>query len=169
MPFVTVQREAADLLGIAASSLREWMKQPGFPDTTIGYDIDKIKAWRDAHDKKNAELPGKLAQIKARITAEELRQALIETETKQIKLDRLKKDVYPAIAAHRTISMSLTTISDLLDQWLETIPVRSGVPEEYQAGLRERLKAEFNAGRQRIEDEIMALIKHLDELAEDAK
>jgi len=169
MPVIPVQREAAQLLGISAPSLREWMKQPGFPNCDNGYDIDAIKAWRDATDRKNAELPKKMQQIKAATAAEELRQAVIDTQTKQIKLDRLKKDVYPSIAAHRTIAMTLTTVSDLLDQWLETVPVRSGVPEEFQPGLRDRLKAEFDAGRQRIEDEIQALIKHLDELAEQAK
>lgn len=159
------QKAAAKQFGIQASSFREWMKEPGFPDVSLGYDIDAIKRWRDANQKKGAELTEGLKKLSAAIKGEELKQARIETETKSLKLDRLRGDLYPKVAAHLAISTALTTMSDLLEQWLETIPVRSGVPEQFVQPLKSRLQDEFDSGRQRIEDEIKAALAHLEEQA----
>lgn len=157
------QKAAAKQFGVQPSSFREWMKEPGFPDCSTGYDIDAIKRWRDANQRKGAELTEGLKKLSAAIKGEELKQARIDTETKSLKLDRLRGDLYPKVAAHLAISTALTTVSDLLEQWLDTIPVRSGVPEEYVEPLKDRLQAEFDSGRQRIEDEIKAALAHLAE------
>ena len=44
---VREQKEAARLLGITDRGLRDWMKKPGFPDWSAGYDVDAIRAWAD--------------------------------------------------------------------------------------------------------------------------
>ncbi len=43
---VSTQREAAERLDISVKTLKEWKKEPGYPDTKKGYDIPAIQSWR---------------------------------------------------------------------------------------------------------------------------
>lgn len=75
-----LQKDAAEKLGIKPSSLRAWMKEPGFPDTTHGYDVVAIQRWRDAHGKKGSEDGDKMQELK------------LAREAMRLRLDRVKAD-----------------------------------------------------------------------------
>lgn len=44
--FVVNHREAASRLGVSREVLRQWQRDPGFPDCRHGYDLDEIQLWR---------------------------------------------------------------------------------------------------------------------------
>lgn len=67
------QKAAAAALDITPRSLRDWMKEPGFPDCAAGYDVDAIKRWRDDRAKKGSELGEQAKRLKVATAAQRLR------------------------------------------------------------------------------------------------
>ena len=73
MTVVEQQKEAAALIGVSPKGLRDWMKEPGFPDCSAGYPIDAIRRWQQTRGKKGSEDGDRLRQIKLAREGQRLR------------------------------------------------------------------------------------------------
>lgn len=96
---VTLQVEAAERLGVSPKSLRNWIKEPGFPSIKKGYDVEKIQAWRDQLGKKGSEQSLSQQQTNEQLAREKLRKATAdadkaEREEEEAKGNVLKRDEY---------------------------------------------------------------------------
>lgn len=67
------QKNAAEQLGITATALRKWQKEPGFPDCRKGYDVSKIEKWLNDRQKKGSQTGDRLQAINTAIKAQKLR------------------------------------------------------------------------------------------------
>lgn len=168
MAVIKGRNEAAEILGIAPSTLREWMAEPGFPDTSKGHDIDAIRRWRAERGKKGSDLASTFGKIKAAQEGEKLKQSRIKTSQMTIKLQQLEGSVLWRRAAELVVSTLLTETGDDLGQLGETFPGTCGIPVKYQAALRKRLKEELDAFRERTVDRCNAATKSLDDQAAEA-
>jgi len=70
---VKQQKDAAEHLGVTATALRKWQKEPGFPDCRRGYNISKIEQWLNNRQKKGSQAGDQLQAIKTAIQAQKLR------------------------------------------------------------------------------------------------
>jgi phage terminase Nu1 subunit (DNA packaging protein) len=70
---VLEQKEAARILGITDRALRDWIRKPGFPDHSAGYDIAAIRRWADARSLKNSSKAKNREYIEQQIQEQKLR------------------------------------------------------------------------------------------------
>ncbi len=74
------QKEAAYELGITARALREWQKEPGFPNWESGYDIPAIKLWAEGRNKKNSEYDQIHVDLEEKIKRQKLRKETLQAD-----------------------------------------------------------------------------------------
>ena len=72
MPLVS-QKVAAEQLDITPRALREWMKEPGFPDASNGYDVAAVRRWRNERSKKGSDAGEQAKNLKLATAAQKLR------------------------------------------------------------------------------------------------
>ena len=161
------RNDAARALGVAPATLREWMRDPAFPDCTNGHDIEAINAWRiekqnnrqGVNNSDELELKGK---IQLQLSGEKLKQAIVETKKKQLELDVKEGQLFPRQAAELALATVFTELSDAWDQMSDVITTTAKVPKKYQPALRRRIVEEFDAMRARLRDTVESTLRDLD-------
>lgn len=164
------RKAAAAELGIAASSLRGWMKEAGFPDCSgaRGHPIRAIVAWRDARQKKGAADGETLHELKVARESEQLEHDRIKTQREQINLELQRGELYPRPATELVLSTFFTLYADGCEQMINTLPATAAVPKKYQAGLRKQLRLEFEALSKQLRESIAAELLKLKESQQEA-
>lgn len=146
--------QLSELLGVAASTIREWQKEVGFPDSSGGYDIEAVRAWRAARGKKGSAAAEKRAVIEALKAGEQYEQLKLKTEKDRIGLRRLEGTLLPRRTNERVWTTIFTMLREDLTQLASAAPGAAGVPQRYTAALRRHLQTEFDALTTRLKDRI---------------
>jgi hypothetical protein len=89
------QKQAAEALGVSSRTLRDWAHEPGFPDCASGYDVVAIKAWRDKHARKGAELSDQLDRLNTALKGSKLQREQLAIEKARLALDVAKRRLIP--------------------------------------------------------------------------
>jgi hypothetical protein len=144
---VKEQIEAARLLGVTDRSLRTWMRDPGFPDCSAGYDIAAIKTWQDANRRAGSDAREQAQQLQLALKREKVAQEAIKTQQMERKLEELEGGLLP----RRTIELALATVLTKHGDWCDQLPdlirgeccksCRKRIPDSLQTELDERRKA----------------------------
>lgn len=153
MPIIIEQKEAARVLGVTDRTLREWRTDhPDFPDCSAGYDTDAITAWRDAHAKKGSETDSAMLKLKLAQKAEELKQARIETQTKEHKLKVTEGELLPRPAYELFLATILASHAD----WCEQLPdlLAGDCCKKCKKSLAERVKKELDRRREQLAEDL---------------
>lgn len=116
MARVIEQQEAARRLGVTARALRDWIREPDFPDIDAGYDLDAIRAWRNAHQKKGSPASDTQKKLKLASEGEKLKQAQIKTKRDQLNLQEREGELLPRAAWERFAATLLSSLADAADQ-----------------------------------------------------
>lgn len=95
MPIIREQKQAADRLGITARQLRNWQKEPGFPDCSSGYDLERIAAWREQTARKGSEESDQARKIKLAIAGQKLRQEKARADKAERENEIAKGNILP--------------------------------------------------------------------------
>lgn len=149
---ITERKSAAKALGITERSLGDWKKQPGFPDTSAGYDIDAIQRWREAHQRKGSVESDQMLVVNKAIKLEKLKETqrknrLLELEIQEEEGKLLPRHLYEAFIA--------SLLSGLGD-WCEQLPslIETEVPAKYGKKVRTRIEKELRDMRDRLAEEL---------------
>lgn len=164
------RKAAAAELGIAASTLREWMKDPDFPDCSgkRGHPIEAILDWRDQRAKKGSIDQQSMGLIKLAREREQLEHDKIKTERELINLELQRGELYPRPAVELVLSTFFTLYADGCEQMINTLPSVAAVPKKYQASLRKQLRTEVETLSTQLRESIAAELLKLKEAAEQA-
>ena len=166
--WITGRKAAAAALGIAASTLREWRKEDGFPDCSSGHPIVAIQAWRDSRGRKGSEGAESLSDIKLAREAEQLEHDRIKTHRELINLELQRGELYPRNATELVLSTFFTLYADGCEQIANTLPGTAAVPKKYQPQLRRQLRAEFETLSKQLRESIAAELLKLKEAQQEA-
>ena len=127
------QKAAADALGITPRSLRDWMKEPGFPDCSAGYDIDEIKRWRDDRAKKGSELGDQAKKLKVATAAQKLRFEKARADAAEREERAAQGNILPRDELETAVAELISLARDRL----------SGVPKSLSKFLPKTLHRRF--------------------------
>jgi hypothetical protein len=142
---VATQKEAARELGVTQRQLRNWMAAPWWPANgrvADGYNVDAIRAARDAMGRKGSEQSRQAAALKLANDAEKLKQNRVKTQQVELELKQQQGDLFPRAGLELFVATFLTAVGDDLDQ-LPAI-VAKDVPTKYRKPVQARLQQEFN-------------------------
>ena len=87
------QKAAAEALGVTPRGLRDWMKEPGFPDCSAGYDLEAIADWQAARAKKGSAEGEQARKLKLAITAQKLRQEKAKADAAERSEEEAKNNI----------------------------------------------------------------------------
>lgn len=155
MPLVAQQTDAAEQLGITTRTLRDWMRLPGFPDCSGGYNVGSIRQWQESNARKGSEPEDAYRKIKLATAAEKLKQAQIETRDSQLRLEAKEKTLLPRQAIERSAAVILSGLVDTCEQLPDLVAAL--VSKSEQAKVREFIKRELTELRVRIAADLRAL------------
>jgi len=147
------QKQAAAELGISVRALREWQKEPGFPDYSKGYNVAAIKYWREVHQRKGSEVSEDLRKIRLELEQEKLRLARAEREKKERDNEIEKGNILPRdeyeMAFRESIQICRDGLMGLPQELSKLVPQKyqKKLLQEGQALVKKRL-AEFSRGVQ---------------------
>jgi transposase-like protein len=152
---VAEQKEAARRLGITPRALRDWAKEPGFPDWSAGYDLQAIRRWRDQHGRKGSDDDGTSRKLKLAIAAEKLRQAKLETRKRELDLQTKEGQLLPRQAVETFASTLLSALAD----WCEQLPdlIAGELPKKHGAKIAARLTRELHQCREQLAEDLKRL------------
>ena len=138
MPIYEMQKDAAAHFDITSSALRQWMKRPGFPDCSRGYDTDAIEAFQQTHNLKGSKIAEQAQTLKLAKLAGEVR----EQKAKADRLERLEEEARGNILRRDEYLLACTEATtvarDMLLALVERIPKL--VPKKYQPAVREEVR-----------------------------
>ncbi len=131
---VEQQKEAAEILGVTATALRKWMKIPGFPDCSAGFDIPKIRKWQQDTAKKGSQLGTDLQKLKVAREAARLRKERVDAD----RAERLEEVARGNILPRDELTLSVAEIIQLATIRLMTIPktLCRHLPKKYHRVLQ---------------------------------
>jgi hypothetical protein len=146
------QKVAAEQLGITATALRQWMREPGFPDSSAGFDLVAIRAWVQAKNRKGSSLDDKLTEIKVAREMQRLRldKARADKAERHDKVDL--GELLPRRKWELFAATLLTHLGDAADQ-LPDLLAAICCPD-CAAKVRPRLADELDAWRNDTADEL---------------
>ena len=149
---IKTRKEAAAALEITERALGDWKKQPGFPDSSKGYDLDKIKAWREEHQRKGSAKDDSLIELNRQIKEEQLEALRLKKREKLLELDETEGKLLPRARYELFIAGLLAGIGD----WCEQLPnlIEPLVPVEQAATVRDRLATELRKMRDRLAEDL---------------
>lgn len=155
MSVIIQQKQAAEALGVTPRTLRDWQNVDGFPDCSRGYDVEAIRTWRQANERKGSEPERVAKQIKLGVLAEKLKQMQLRTKKDQLDLDAKEGTLLPRKAIEQSAAVLLSALGD----WCEQLPdlVAAIVSKKDQRKVRDRLKTELDARREQLADDLKAL------------
>lgn len=158
---VREQKEAARLLGITDRGLRDWMKKPGFPDWSAGYNVDAIRAWADDLRLKGSLESEAEAEIHRQLEIEKLEQERIKTLQLRHKLAVQEHELLP----RRGWELFAATLMTSLGDWCEQLPdIIAGVcTDDCREGVRKRLADELDDRRDDLREEFDRKLAELNE------
>jgi hypothetical protein len=159
------QAGAARQLGITARGLRLWAAEAWFPKdahTAGGWDVEKIKAARDAEDRKGSPVD---ADREARRRRKDdldaaIKQQILAQET--MKRQQLEGSLFPRAGCELVHSTILTSIGDRCDQLPELVGPLAGKGERKAIELE--LKRWGDELRESLEKQLNAALKEWDDL-----
>jgi DNA-binding transcriptional MerR regulator len=168
---VQTQLEAAQRLGVEDRTLRRWMKNPGFPECSAGFDIQAIRAFLAHQNKPAAELRSEYLEHDVSIKRDRAEQERIKTANMRHEFLENEKQLLPRRAVELSIALILTRLRD----WAEQLPdlVDGHCCRKCRPALGKHLKEELgrvqteaardlanlDAGPERFEKLIDALMK----------
>ena len=129
-------RSVADLataIEVNRRTVAEWKQLPDFPARDDRkYHVLDVMRWqhqRALHrtEHSNDDRRRKTAQAEL---------AELELQERRVKFEQLEGRLFRRDAALRYVATALTAMRDGFTQLEEIVPVRSGVPEQYQESLR---------------------------------
>ena len=149
---VKTRKEAAAALEITERALGDWKKQPGFPDSSKGYDLDKIKVWREEHQRKGSAKDDTLIELNRQIKEEQLEALKLKRRSVLLEIDEAEGKLLPRAKYELFIAGLLAGIGD----WCEQLPnlIEPLVPAKQAATVRDRLAAELRKMRDRLADDL---------------
>ena len=115
---VRTQIEAARQLGVEDRTLRRWMKNPGFPDCSAGFDIPDIRAFLGRQNKPAAELRTEYLEHDVSIKRDRAEQERIKTANMRHQFLENEKELLPRRAVELSIALILTSLRD----WAAQLP-----------------------------------------------
>lgn len=135
MPIYEMQKDAAAHFDITSSALRQWMKRPGFPDCSRGYDTDAIEAFQQTHNLKGSKIAEQAQTLKLAKLAGEVR----EQKAKADRLERLEEEARGNILRRDEMALASTEAITLTRDRLTAIPqsLCRLVPKKYHQQLRD--------------------------------
>jgi len=149
---VLEQKSAAKALGITDRALREWIKQPGFPDITAGYDLDAIKTWRESQQKKGSVQTEQNEMINRAIKLAKLDEIKKKNQLLDLQIAEEEGRLLPRLLYEGFIASLLAGVGDFMDQL--PVLVEGEVPQKYRSRLRSRLEEELRALRDRLAEDL---------------
>jgi len=155
------QAQVANLLGVSDRQLRRWQTEPGFPDCTAGYEIQAIKAWRDARQLKGSEEADAGRRIKLARDAERLKRDKIVVQKEDLLLREMQKELLPRAAWELFAATLLTHLSDRLNQLPDIIA--ADTPRKYQRRIADRLRRELDSIRRELRSSLEGRMRELDD------
>lgn len=155
MPVFTQQVDAAKSLGITPRSLREWEKEPDFPDCSRGYNTEAIQQWRQENDRKGSEVDSTKKRIQIGILAEKMKQAAIKTKMDTLAMEAAEGKLIPRKGVEQTAQIILSSLSEWCDQLPDLIAAQ--LPKKYQAAVAKDLKRELDKRRVELASELKSL------------
>ena len=145
---------AAAALGVSDRQLGRWKQTPGFPDCSAGYDIDAIRAWREANQRKGSEDDDQTAILNRAIKLEKLKEIKAKNHLAQLNIDEAEKRLLPRKLYEQFIASLLAGIGD----WCEQLPglVEAELPAKYGKTVKARIADECR----RMRDQLAEDLKH---------
>lgn len=149
--FVETQADVAIALGVNRHTVKEWLQQGAPRKTSLGYDLDAIKAWRELHKKPNAgpeleigqeEFAKRLLMAKLRRAEGEALRAESEGKIKDHEARKTTEDVVHLDDVERFLASFFGETRRVLMR----IPkeMKNGYPEELRQDLADDLEARLS-------------------------
>ena len=149
MAFLT-QKAAAAELSITTRQLRTWQTESWFPQDArsgAGYDVERIRAARDAMGRKGSARSDQAAALKLATDAEKLKQHRVKTQQLELQLKIRQAELFPRDGFELFFSTFMTSVGDDLDQ-LPSI-VSKMVPTTQRKKLTTLLRQELDDMRRK--------------------
>lgn len=162
------QKDAAAVLGVTARQLREWEKEPWWPEhgrSGGGYDVGAIREARDAVGRKGSDESGEARRLKLGRDAARLKQDRIKIERMELDLAAARREVVPRGAVELHFSEFLTRFGDWADQFPDL--AKRQVPKKYGPKLRRWMAEQLDEFRRRLAEELEAAAREWDRQVEE--
>lgn len=161
------QKQAARALGTTDRTLREWAKEPWFPQDAVSggvWDVEKIRAARDAEGRKGAPESNHSRMLDLALKAERLKQARDESRLSEIRVKQREGALIPRFAFEAFTTTLLASIGQLCDQLPDI--VTGELPEEIREQARAAITRELDTWRHTTRHRLDEETRRLDEVAE---
>ncbi|HEX4070865.1 MAG TPA: hypothetical protein VHX68_06830 [Planctomycetaceae bacterium] len=142
---VKEQKEAARILGTTDRSLRNWMRDPSFPDWSSGYPIEQIKAWAEEHRRTGSDAREQAQKLQLALKEEKVAEAQIRNEQRRLELAKQQGELLPRETVERALSLIATRATDILDQMPDII--RGVCSKKDQDRVARRVQQELDKWR----------------------
>lgn len=152
---VHLQKTAAEYLGVTATALRKWEREPGFPDTSNGYNIDAIREWIQRRSKKGSEQSELSHSLSIALKGEKLKQARLDTKKKELELAARESQLIPRKAVELSFCAVISGLHDLCEQLPDIIAAQ--LPQKHKQHLAQLLKRELEDMRNRIASDLKSI------------
>jgi len=146
------QKKAAEALGITATALRNWLKEPGFPDCSGGYHLEGIRDWQQQHQRKGSRLSEANEQLTVALKAERLKREQFRTRREEIAIESLEGTLIPRKGVEQTAAVILSSLADLCEQFPDLVVTR--LPVKYQAKMHKFLQDQLNQWRAQLASDL---------------
>lgn len=155
MEIVKQQKAAAQYLGVTATALRQWEKEPGFPDCSGGYNIQEIRKWVGRKQRKGSEQSERSEQLTEALKAEKLRQEMAKTKLLEMEIQKRDGLLQPRKGNERSASVVLASIVDLCDQFPDILAAIC-TPDQAER-VREFAKEQLDSWRSQLASQLRSV------------
>ena len=139
------QADAARRLGVTDRQLRNWLREPGFPGISRGYDLAAIRAWIEERGRKGSDQDGASKRIRLARDAERLQIEQCRRQQAELDLRERQRELLP----RRGWELFAATLLTQLGDWCDQLPDLVGgvCPKQHRRRIADRLRQELDARR----------------------
>jgi hypothetical protein len=142
-------------LGITTRSLQRYMKDPGFPDCSAGYNLPAIREWQALHAKPITQARSAAIELDLRTKRWKEKRERIRARKEQLQIEQLEGELLP----RRTFELAIAQILTRIGDWAEQLPelIRGECCEVCRDKIEGLLRKELNAERQTAANDLSNL------------
>ena len=152
MAIIGTRKDAAKLLGVTEKALGNWKHEEGFPDCSLGYDVDAIKAWREEWNRKGSGASDFDRQQRRELMAKRIESQTLKNYNEN--LDRLERE--KQLLKREVVEQFIAGLLSGLGDWCEQLPglMEAELPAKQGKKLRARLETELRRMREQMVEDL---------------